>query len=398
MGIIIFICLFIIFIAVLKLIAQYNNAKSSNDVITISRSGEWTCPECDYKNTSGRICKSCGYEITESKKEPLKSPALYSAAEQGVLSKTQSVPAQITARKQTTALATYNSDWEITVSFSKSSSKSFTTALFLAKQSPKFLESDYEDKHIYQATFSSEPTSYLNFIRLYELVSNWKSTAVMINGKLIDRKIIGGLNFCYGDKCRNGRKDFCYGASDATNNPFGCHRLQMSASNHPWYSFSNFDGRNYVIDKPAIINRAREYATAYRVCPDFNWDNIERVIYELPDKLSKKEYIKLAGELAESIKSETATMPYTAKNSSPVSNSSKSLPGGTPNFDYQTEKEALQELSYYKNDIEMLHSTYMKLQDLYYKYRKSDSKYMNLCKEYCARDIAILHFKKIFIC
>lgn len=51
-------------------------------------------------------------------------------------------------------------------------------------------------------------------------------------------EIVGGLNYCYGDFCRNGRLNFCFGASEYTENPFGCHRLQISATNNPWYSFS----------------------------------------------------------------------------------------------------------------------------------------------------------------
>lgn len=197
--------------------------------------------------------------------------------------------------KEKNELLKVNKDWEISTSFSQSSSSNFARALYLAKEADKYEEHKIDGLITYQAYFSSNPQSYLKFIMLYELVSGWRSTAVMINGELIDRKIIGGLNYCYGDKCRNGRKDFCYGASYMTENPFGCHRLQISACNNPWWSFSKFNGRYYVIDKKAIYDRAYQYSTAYRVCPSFNWHRIQLTIYNLPNTISVKEYQNLAG-------------------------------------------------------------------------------------------------------
>lgn len=175
--------------------------------------------------------------------------------------------------------------WEISVSFSKSSSTNFDRALYLAKHSYKYLQTVYNGNDIYQAFFLSEPKSYLSFIKLYELISGWKSTSVMINGEMVDRKIVSGLNRCYGDKCRTGKIDFCYGASFMTENPFGCHRLQISSCNHPWWSFSHYNGQKYVVDKKAILERAKSYSTAYRMCPCFDWDKIVKAIEELPDTI-----------------------------------------------------------------------------------------------------------------
>ena len=177
--------------------------------------------------------------------------------------------------------------WEISVSFSKSSSANFDRALYLAKHADKYLKTVYNGNDIYQAFFTSNPKSYLDFIKLYELISGWKSTFVMINGELVDRKIVSGLNRCYGDKCRTGKIDFCYGASFMTENPFGCHRLQISSCNHPWWSFSHYNGRKYVVDKKAILERAKSYSTAYRMCPCFDWDKIVKAIEELPNTVDE---------------------------------------------------------------------------------------------------------------
>lgn len=181
-------------------------------------------------------------------------------------------------------------NWEISVSFGKSTSKSFGRALYIAKNARRYNEYEMDGDTIHQAYFRADKEEYLNFIRLYELVSNWKSSAVLINGELIDRKIIGGINYCYGDKCRNGRSDFCFGASEYTENPFGCHRLQISTYNNPWWTFGHWRGNTFNVDKNAIQERIKEYSTAYSVCPHFNYDVIMFRLKMLPDRISRMNY------------------------------------------------------------------------------------------------------------
>jgi hypothetical protein len=186
-----------------------------------------------------------------------------------------------------------SSDWNISISFGRSSSQNFDKALFLAKQAPKYDEQEYNGKTIYQATYGKDEEQYLAFIQLYEMIKTWKSTAVFINGKLIDRKIIGGLNYCYGDKCRSGDPDFCYGASFMTKNPFGCHRLQVSASNHPWWSFSEKSGDYYYINKDEIRQRIDSYAKNYKLCPCFDEAKIYEALDDLPTRITTDKYNEL---------------------------------------------------------------------------------------------------------
>jgi hypothetical protein len=112
----------------------------------------------------------------------------------------------------------------------------------------------------------------------------------------MDRKIIGGLNYCYGDKCRSGKPDFCFGASEMTANPFGCHRLQISAANHPWWSFGSFTtNRIWKVDKKALLERIESYSIAYEMCPSFSIDKIKEVLNKLPDHIDlrhNKNFIK----------------------------------------------------------------------------------------------------------
>ena len=193
-------------------------------------------------------------------------------------------------------LSSISSGWNISISFGRSSSQNFDRALFLAKQAPKYDEQEYNGKTIYQATYGKDKEQYLAFIKLYEMISKWKSTAVFINGKMVDRKIIGGLNYCYGDKCRSGDPYFCYGASFMTKNPFGCHRLQVSAYNHPWWSFSQLIGNYYYINKRDIMERISNFSRNYSLCPNFDEERIVEQINSLPNKLSIEEYEKIKTE------------------------------------------------------------------------------------------------------
>lgn len=192
----------------------------------------------------------------------------------------------IVALQQSLAVAApFSGEWNVSVSFGKSRSKNIERAVFLARKAPSFLEGD----DLFQATYSAKPKEYLEFIKLYEMVSAWKSTFVAIRGEQIDRKVIGDLNYCYGDKCRSGNKDFCYGASLMTENPFGCHRLQISACNHPWWSFGEMDTAGiWHVDIKAMCERIESYAEIYALCPSFFKESIVKCLQSFPRTINPK--------------------------------------------------------------------------------------------------------------
>lgn len=187
-------------------------------------------------------------------------------------------------------------NWYISLSFGKSSSVNYDKAVALAKSAPQYHEQVDNGNILHQAIYSSKPKEYLAFIMLYELVHTWKSSFVMINGKLVDRKIVGNLNYCYGDRCRSGSKKFCYGASYMTENPFGCHRLQISAANNPWWSFYRYLSNKWVLDKAALKDRIDSHAGIYCICPCFDYENIITVLDSLPATLSNQQMKELSND------------------------------------------------------------------------------------------------------
>ncbi|MCI1903884.1 MAG: hypothetical protein LKJ03_07360 [Enterococcaceae bacterium] len=179
--------------------------------------------------------------------------------------------------------------WNISIGFGKSSSKNFEKALYLAKNSDRFVEdTDDSGNNIYQAFYFAK--HYLDFQRLFKLVGSWKSTFVFINGETIDNKSLGKINICFGDKLKFNDPNFCYGASEWTSNPFGCHRLMLTPSQTPWWSFGSFDKKgNWIIDKQAIKEKINYKSVLFRKCPSFNQNRALLALELLPDKISKKD-------------------------------------------------------------------------------------------------------------
>ena len=177
-------------------------------------------------------------------------------------------------------------DWYISFSFGKSTSKQLNQAIALAKAAPLYFETVNEGKVIYQAVYSSKPQDYLDFIKLYELAKAWKSSFVIINGEIVDRKIVGKLNYCYGDFCRSANPEYCFGASPLTENPFGCHRLQISEYNNPWYSFGELDEHNiWHVNKEEIRQRINLKESFTRYCPRYNHQSVFANLEVLPSTI-----------------------------------------------------------------------------------------------------------------
>lgn len=186
-------------------------------------------------------------------------------------------------------------DWELSISFSKSTSPNLERAIFLAKMAPRYVElKDDSGNAIHQAFYSAAASDFLAACLLYELVENWKSAFVFINGRLVDRKLFSQVKYCYGDRCRSGNEGFCFGASQFTENPFGCHRTLIHATNNPWWTFTekHNDGYYYVQKErlaTELLNRIRKVY----FCPALDIDRMLAQVVKLPDRLSGHDFQKL---------------------------------------------------------------------------------------------------------
>ena len=184
-------------------------------------------------------------------------------------------------------------NWFITVSFGKTTSRNLQNAIFVAKQGRNFNEEEIDGAKIYTVEYSDSREDFKKFIMLYDIVGKWKSTAFFENGEMIDKKDIAEIKWCYGDKCTSVKADFCYGASQFTENPFGCHRLQISTDNNPWWNYYIKSGKDYVLAKDDLIERIELTHSTFRHCPAFNIERIINVANALPLNMTSKEYEKL---------------------------------------------------------------------------------------------------------
>lgn len=192
---------------------------------------------------------------------------------------------------------TQNLKWYIMISFGKSTSKSYEKAVYLAKSSPKYDEIKDEDGNItHTATYTKSKKDFLDFIILYDLVYNWKSSFFIINGELVDKKTVGKIKYCYGDKCRSVKSNFCYGASYMTTNPFGCHRLQISQCNNPWWGYYTQEGAHYRLNREKLIERIKLTEETFKYCPSFDIKNIMSVAMSFPLILKRNEYKKIVSK------------------------------------------------------------------------------------------------------
>lgn len=178
--------------------------------------------------------------------------------------------------------------WNISISFGKSTSKNFNKALYLAKNSDRYVEdADNQGNLVYQAFFIEK--NFLEFMRLYKLIGNWKSTFVFINGEIIDNKSLGKINICYGDKLKFNDPNFCFGASEWTSNPFGCHRLMLTPSQTPWWSFGEFNVLgDWIVHKEEIVEKIKYKSKLFEKCPAFDMERALKIAELLPDKISRK--------------------------------------------------------------------------------------------------------------
>lgn len=184
--------------------------------------------------------------------------------------------------------------WNVMITFGKSASPMLTRALYLAKNAYRYEEHEIEGQMVYQATFTAEPKSFLQFVQLYELTSNWKSVAVFINGEMMNPKTLNGIIRCYGEKCRTLDSLYCFGGQNQYfSNPFGCRRLSLYSYNRAWFTFSKKVGKYYQIDKKAIADIIDQYSIQFHYCPCFNYESIMKNLEKLPCRLTEQEMSKL---------------------------------------------------------------------------------------------------------
>jgi hypothetical protein len=175
--------------------------------------------------------------------------------------------------------------WTISIAFPKSSSDVFEQVLEIAKKAPEYPEEKERGKILFRASYTANPDHLLDFAEIYNLTGRWKSRAITIKNEPADLADIDRAISCYEERCRSGTSRHCFGGDIFTQNPFGCHQLELTEYYQPWYTFVK--GRNE-LDKEAIKKRITPYFKDYSFCPAFSRTQIIQRLENLPDKIPKK--------------------------------------------------------------------------------------------------------------
>lgn len=181
-------------------------------------------------------------------------------------------------------------EWEITVSFGKSTSINYDKAIFLAKKSRRYEELFENGNITHTATYSDSRDDFLDFIILYDLIANWKSTFFIINGEIIDKKTVSNIKYCYGNKCRSAEPNFCFGESHFDTNPFGCQQLHVSTFNNPWWGYYKRENNQFIFERQKLLDRIEMTKLSYRHCPAFNIEYMKLVAISFPFAITEEQH------------------------------------------------------------------------------------------------------------
>lgn len=175
--------------------------------------------------------------------------------------------------------------WEITLITTSSKSIMLPPFLEIVKQYPTYKEYIENNIQYYEVSF---PYQYINdFKKVYEMVKTLRGTRVYICGDLMEKKELAQLLICAGDKNISPIKDFCYGVSPYTYNPFGCHRIQIhSMGDKAWFTFAYYKNGKVLIDKDKILKYMLVNLKRYKYCPFMNLQEIWNNFLRLPNEIS----------------------------------------------------------------------------------------------------------------
>lgn len=218
------------------------------------------CDKCGAGITEGsKFCPQCGDPVTEADRVTAPAPQSHVA--------------------------------NVEILFGYSSSPNYQKAVDICKNIPSY-SADADDKQAkHKITLPITEVELL--INLYDLVGNWKTSQMLINGHASTKK---QLTY-YGVGCfRNRQKayrpeQYCFGEREYEANIWGCKRLNMPINEWGggWLDYGKFDNSGiWHFDKNRIKHELEIAIKENELCPVLNPKKVFDTLDKIPDTINPK--------------------------------------------------------------------------------------------------------------
>lgn len=171
------------------------------------------------------------------------------------------------------------------LTFAYSSSRSYDGAVELAQRFPTYSVAGEGKDAVH--TVSIPVTDMQAILNLFEIISGWKSSRLMIDGQRCSKKDLsyGGLG-CYAERQRTGASaTYCWGTSTWLS-LVGCKRLDAQTNVLSVDTGAVVrEGDEWRVRKDVLSEHLRRKVTENRFCPLLKTIRWDKFVEALPDKL-----------------------------------------------------------------------------------------------------------------
>ncbi len=199
----------------------------------------------------------------------------------------------------------------VEISFGYSSSPNFQKAVDICKNIPSYSVINEGKQAKHKVTLPITEVELI--INLYEIVGNWKSSKMLINGHIATKKDLTYFGVgCYRNRQRSyNPKQYCFGETEYEANIWGCKRLNLPISEwgSNWLDYGNFDKSGvWHFDKKRIKHELELGLKENELCPMLNRKMVLDTLDKFPNSINPKrdknwqykiEYEEINGEYRE---------------------------------------------------------------------------------------------------
>ncbi len=180
---------------------------------------------------------------------------------------------------------------KVEIIFGYSSSLNYDAAVKLCQKIPTYKTKGNDKKARHYVKLFITDVELI--ISIYDLVGNWKSSKMLINGEPSTRKhLTMGAMSCYMARQRaHNPQASCYGTSWKDMNLWGCTRLNMPINewHSGWLEYGHFDEEEqgaWKLDKKKIWAELEKEIARNKLCPALNRLKVFNTLKGIPTKIN----------------------------------------------------------------------------------------------------------------